>query len=125
MKRLKRLVTAWKGHGAPGTAPPPPDQSQPVRVDGRGEKIVEVLTSKSGTRRVAITRDGAGMYRLRVETWAPDWEDMRIATWFQSGHEGSFADSLEQERLLAAESLVTRGDAAKDEDVEQGVVAEE
>ena len=79
-------------------------------MDGRGEKIVEVLISAAGNRRVAITRDGAGIYRLRVETWAPDWEHIGIATWFQSGHEGSFADSLERARLLAAESLAAMGE---------------
>jgi hypothetical protein len=105
MKRLTRLFRAWKAGSGRSDAPPPPDLSQPIRVDLRGEKIVEVLTSATGHRRVGITRDGSGIYRLRVETWAPDWEHMGIATWFQSGHEGSFTDSLERARSLAAEAL--------------------
>jgi hypothetical protein len=81
-----------------------------MRVDQRGEKIVEVLTSATGDRRVGITRDASGIYRLRVETWAPDWEHMGIATWFQRGHEGSFTDSLERARSLAAEALRATGE---------------
>lgn len=110
MKRLTRLFRAWRGGPGRRGAPPPPDPSQPIRVDLRGEKIVEVLTSASGDRRVGITRDGSGMYRLRVETWAPDWEHMGVATWFQSGHEGSFTDSLERARSLAAEALEATGE---------------
>jgi hypothetical protein len=109
MKRLTRLFKAWKGGSGRSGAPPPPDLSQPIRVDIRGEKIVEVLTSATGDRRVGITRDASGIYRLRVETWAPDWEHMGVATWFQSGHEGSFTDSLERARSLAAEALGATG----------------
>ena len=105
MKRLTRLFSAWKG-GSGGRGPaPPPDPSQPFRIDGRGEKLVEVSTSGSGQCRVGITRDSAGIYRLRVETWAPDWEHMGVATWLQRGSEGSFTDSLERARELAAECL--------------------
>jgi hypothetical protein len=104
-RRLTRLFAAWKG-GSGGRGPaPPPDPSQPIRIDGRGEKLVEVVTSASGHRRVGITRDGAGLYRLRVEAWAPDWDDLGVATWIQSDSEGSFADSLERARELAAECL--------------------
>jgi hypothetical protein len=105
MKRLTRLFKAWKGSPGRSAGPPPPDLSQPIRVDVRGEKIVEVLTSATGDRRVGITRDASGIYRLRVETWAPDWEQMRVATWLQSSHEGSFTDSLERARSLAREAL--------------------
>jgi hypothetical protein len=105
MKRLSRLFSAWKGGSGRRGAPPPPDPSQPMRVDARGEKLVDVLTSASGDRRVGITRDGAGLYRLRVETWAPDWDAMGIATWFQASDDGAFTDSLEKARSLAAERL--------------------
>jgi len=108
MKRLTRLFSAWRGSGGGRGTAPPPDLTQPVRIDGRGEKLVEVLTSASGDCRVGITRDGAGIYRLRVETWAPDWEHVGVATWLQRGSEGSFADSLERARELAAEHLRTR-----------------
>jgi hypothetical protein len=108
MKRLTRLFTAWKGgRAARGTAPPP-DPNQPVRIDGRGEKLVEVLSSDSGRHRVGITRDSAGIYRLRVETWAPDWEEMGVATWLQLGSAGTFTDSLERARELAVEHLSTQ-----------------
>lgn len=80
-------------------------------MDGSGEKLVEILPSASGSRRVAITRDGAGIYRLRVETWAPDWESLGVATWLQLAHEGSFTDSLQRARELAAEIL--EADAAR------------
>ena len=117
MKRLTRLFTAWKGVSTSSSAPPPPDLSQPIRVDRGGEKVVEVLTSAAGDRRVGITRDGSGLYRLRVEAWAPDWETMRVATWIQSSHEGNFADSLERARSLAAETLGTKHEAGNSEDV--------
>ena len=107
MKRLNRLFSAWKGGRASRGPAPPPDQGQPVRIDRRGEKLVEVVTSAGGDRRVGITRDGAGIFRLRVETWAPDWETMGVATWLQREAEGSFADSLERARELAAEELGT------------------
>ena len=110
MKRLTRLFKAWKGASRSHGPPPPPDPSQPLRIDLRGEKLVEVLTSSTGDRRVGITRDGSGIYRLRVETWAPDWEHMGVATWIQSGHEGSVTDSLERARSLAAEALGEAGD---------------
>jgi hypothetical protein len=80
-------------------------------VDRGGEKVVEVLTSATGDRRVGITRDSSGLYRLRVETWAPDWEHLGVATWLQSGHEGSVTDSLERARSLAAEALEAAGEA--------------
>ena len=67
MSRMKRLFTAWRGGSAERGAMPPPDSTQPVRVDRSGEKLVEVLTSAGGHRRVGITRDGPGIYRLRVE----------------------------------------------------------
>jgi hypothetical protein len=118
MKRLTRLFTAWKGRSGRNGAPPPPDPSQPVRVDAKDEKIVEVLTSASGDRRAGITRDASGIYRVRVETWAPDWEHLGVATWLQSGHEGSFVDSLERARSLAAEALGAMGERATGDDVE-------
>jgi hypothetical protein len=105
MKRLSRLFAAWKGGRADRGPAPPPDPSQPLRIDRRGEKLVEVVTSATGHRRVGITRDGAGIYRLRVETWAPDWESLGVATWLQSEHDGGVADSLERARELAAERL--------------------
>jgi hypothetical protein len=105
LKRVTRLFKAWKGGGGRRGGPPPPDPSQPIRVDRRGEKVVEVMTSPSGDRRVGITRESSGLYRLRVETWAPDWEHMGVATWFQSGDEGLFAEDLERARSLAAETL--------------------
>ena len=105
MKRLTRLFRAWKGGSERSDAPPPPDPSQPIRVDGGGEKIVEVVTSATGDRRVGITRDGSGIYRLRVETWAPDWEHMGVATWLQNDLEGGFTDTLEKARSLAADAL--------------------
>lgn len=114
MKRLTRLFRAWKGGSGRSDAAPPPDPSQPIRVDQRGEKIVEVLTSATGDRRVGITRDASGIYRLRVETWAPDWEHMGIATWLQSAHEGSFADSIERARSLAAEALRATGEGEEE-----------
>jgi hypothetical protein len=119
VKRLTRLFTAWKRRSGRSGAPPPPDPSQPVRVDSKGEKIVEVLASANGGRRVGITRDASGIYRVRVETWAPDWEHLGVATWFQSGDEGSFADSLERARSLAAEALGAMGERGNGEDVEQ------
>ena len=109
MSRLKRLYKAWRGGGHASSAPPP-DHGQPVRIDRAGEKLVEVLPSPSGHRRVAITRDGPGIYRLRVEAWAPDWEALGVATWVQSAHEGSFADSLEQARAFAEEILAADED---------------
>ena len=111
MKRLTRLFKAWKGSSGRSAAPPPPDLSQPIRVDLRGEKIVEVLTSSTGDRRVGITRDASGIYRLRVETWAPDWEHLGIATWIQSSQEVTYADSLERARSLAREALGAIGQA--------------
>ena len=105
MSRLKRLYKAWRGSGHDSSPAPPPDYAQPVRIDGAGEKLVEVLPSASGHRRVAITREGPGIFRLRVETWAPDWEALSVATWVQSTHEGSITDSLESARELAAEIL--------------------
>ena len=102
---MKRLFTAWRGGSAERGAAPPPDSSQPVRVDRAGEKLLEVLTSASGDRRVGITRDGPGIYRLRVETWAPDWDTLGVATWIQGELEGALAESLEQARALAAEIL--------------------
>jgi hypothetical protein len=78
--------------------------------------VVEVLTSAAGDRRVGITRDGSGIYRLRVETWAPDWQTLRVATWLQSNHEGSFTDSLERARSLAAEILGAMHEAGSSED---------
>lgn len=105
MSRMKRLFSAWRGGSADRGGRPVPDTSQPVRVDRAGEKLLEVLTSASGDRRVGITRDGPGLYRLRVETWAPDWETLGVATWIQSEHEGALAESQEQARALAAEIL--------------------
>jgi hypothetical protein len=112
---MKRLFTAWRGGSAERGAMPPPDSTQPVRVDRSGEKLVEVLTSAGGHRRVGITRDGPGIYRLRVETWAPDWDTLGVATWIQSEHEGALADSLEQARSLAAEIMGEAGGIEDDE----------
>lgn len=109
MKRLTRLFSAWKGGPGRRGAPPPPDASHPIRVDVRGEKLVEVVTSPAGDLRIGITRDGAGLYRLRVETWAPDWDAMGVATWFQASDDGTFTDSLERARSLAAEHLRAAG----------------
>lgn len=113
MKRLTRLFSAWRGGSGGRGAPPPPDSSQPVRVDRAGEKLVEVVTSAAGERRVGITRDG-GLYRLRVETWAPEWEAMGVATWIQRDDEGRVADSLEQARALAVDVLGEAGRADAD-----------
>ncbi len=117
MSRMKRLFSAWRGGSADRGGRPVPDASQPVRVDRAGEKLLEVLTSASGERRVGITRDGPGIYRLRVETWAPDWETLGVATWIQSGHDGALAESQEHARALAAEVL---GEAGRDEADEDG-----
>jgi hypothetical protein len=115
MSRMKRLFSAWRGGSAGRGAPPVPDSSQPVRVDGPGEKLIEVVTSAAGDVRVGITRDRAGLFRLRVETWAPDWESMGVATWLQRGDQGNVADSLEHARALAAEIVAEAGGFEQDE----------
>jgi hypothetical protein len=109
MGRVKRLFSAWKGGSGGRGAPPPPDPGQPIRIDTAGEKLVEVLTSPDGRCRIGITRDRAGIFLLRVETWAPDWDDLGVATWLQRDNEGAFADSLEHARSLAREHLRALG----------------
>jgi hypothetical protein len=113
MNRLKRLFTAWRADGQRSGQPPPPDAAVPVRVDGRGEKLVEVLSSTSGPWRVGITKDRAG-YRLRPETWGLDWELTGHASWFANEHLGTFCDSLERARELARECLVSMGEPPPD-----------
>lgn len=118
MTRLKRLFTAWKDGGKDRGGCPPPDSAQPVRTDSGRDKVVEVLSSSDGRHRVAITKSG-GVYRLYVETWAPDWETLGVATWCSNAALASVADSLDRARDLAREAVrVLGGDV--DDDTEAG-----
>jgi hypothetical protein len=105
MNRVKRLFSAWRHDRRGRTEPPPPDSSVPVTVDGRGERIVEVVSSPGGLHRIGIARDRAGLYRLYAETWAQDWDSLRQAMWFRGGPVGGLSDDLERARSLAQESL--------------------
>lgn len=105
MKRIKRLFTAWRANGTREGQPPPPDFTIPLRVDGRSEKVVEVLESAHGPWRVGVTKDGSRIYRIRPETWGMDWELTGQASWFANGHLVSVSDGLEQAREQARECL--------------------
>lgn len=109
MSRLKRLFSAWRHDRRGRTEAPPPDPSVPVAVDGRGERIVEVVSTPGGLHRIGIARDRAGLYRLYAETWALDWDSLRQAMWFRTGPVGSLSDSLEHARALAHQSLPAIG----------------
>ena len=104
MTRLKRLFTAWQGSRKERGLAPPPDPGQPVRTDSGRDKLVEVVASGDGRHRVGITRS-AGVFRLYAETWAPDWDTLGTATWLSHEHLSGFADSLENARESARETL--------------------
>ena len=120
MNRLGRLMDAWwRGRYRQQDAPPP-DPTVPFRVDGRGETLIEVLESPSGTQRVGITRDQSGIYRLYTERWAEDWDVIGRATWTGGGgHDGSLVDTLERAESLARRSLGVKAPEVNYEDVEQ------
>lgn len=83
--------------------PPPPDTTSDVCVSG--QTVIEVSYDESQFHRAIITRDTAGVYRVRTEVWdTTHWDELQTAFWCQ-GHLGTFTDTLDSARLLASEHL--------------------
>lgn len=109
LSQLKALITAWRHRTFDDPPPPAPDPAWPERLDGVTGVVVDVVAG-DGWHRIVIVRDNAGLYRLQVQAWAPDWEMRREAAWFGHGHVGSLCDSLERARTMAVETLALRGE---------------
>lgn len=94
---LKRFWTADYG------PPPPPDIAQaPVFPD---QSIVETLHSASNEKRVFITIDTTGDYRIQYAWWdTSDWKEHGQAFWC-THNTGCHTDNLERARALARETL--------------------
>jgi hypothetical protein len=105
------------------TGPPTPDLTAPTSHPEEHE--VERLHSRHGLYRVIISRDRAGLYRVRRERWATeDWGFGGAAFWCADDPETTITDSRENARQLAREKLVATSDGV-DEDVQQGAAADE
>jgi arylamine N-acetyltransferase len=105
------------------TGPSPPDVTAPTRHPDEDE--VERLHSRHNLYRVIISRDRAGLYRVRRERWAiEDWDVGRAAFWCSDDPQTTITDSLASARHLAREKLAGTSDGM-DEDVQQGAAADE
>jgi hypothetical protein len=106
-----------------GTGPPTPDVTAPTRHPE--EQEVERLHSRHNLYRVIISRDRAGLYRVRRERWATeDWGFGGAAFWCPDDPHTTITDSVGNARNLALEKLEGTSDGM-DEDVQQGAAADE
>jgi hypothetical protein len=94
--------------GDKGPPPPPDVEHLPSFAD---QRIVETIYSDSKSRRVFITIDDTGDYRIHSEWWdISDWKEWGKAFWY--GHNtGSHTDNLERARELAREAIGDLHDA--------------
>lgn len=70
-----------------------------------GQEVVEVIYSPSNSVRGKITKDSAGVFRVRTQFWdLSDWELVGMAYWSQE-HLGTFTDTLENARKLCGELM--------------------
>lgn len=114
MERAKRLFKAWRGGESQHGTAPLPDETV-VFMPPADEALVDVVYSQSGALRVGISRDAAGVHRLRTERWSPEFEVTGVAAW--SAHEQlpRTGKSIGRARAIAHEWLQERGDAPRDD----------
>lgn len=114
MDRVKRLFKAWRAGESSHGAAPLPDEAVPFRSPA-DEVLVEVVPSLSGAVRVGITKDRAGVFRLRSERWAPEFEVTGEAAWTPWEQLPRTGKSLGRARTIAQDWLLEKGEASLDE----------
>lgn len=114
MERAKRLFKAWRQGESQHGAAPLPDEGAPFRSPA-DEALVDVVYSQSGALRVGISKDPAGVHRLRAERWAPEFEVTGEAAWAASEQLTRTGKSLARARTIAREWLEERGEAPRDD----------
>ena len=114
MERAKRLFKAWRQGESDHGAPPLPDEGTPF-LPPDDEALVDVVYSQSGALRVGISKDAAGVHRLRAERWAADGTSPAKPPGRRASSSRAPARVAARARTLAAEWLEDRGEAPRDE----------
>ncbi|MET0554712.1 MAG: hypothetical protein ABW221_16850 [Vicinamibacteria bacterium] len=114
MDRAKRLFKAWRGGESSHGAAPLPDETAPFLAPD-GEALADVVYAQSGALRVGISKDAGGVYRLRAERWAPEFEVTGVAAWSPYEQLAKTGKSMERARKIAHEWLGDRGEAPREE----------
>jgi hypothetical protein len=114
MERAKRLFKAWRGGASDHGAAPLPDETTPFLAPA-DEALVDVVYAQSGALRIGISKDAAGVHRLRAERWAPEFEVTGVAAWAPHEQLAKTGKSVDRARTIAHEWLGDRGEAPRDE----------
>jgi hypothetical protein len=97
LRRLRRLLLSDFG------PPPSPDETDLPTFSG--EKVVETIYSEGRERRLFVTQDDRGIYRVYVQWWdTSDWQAGYGARW-AGGRSSGLSDSIEMAREMANETL--------------------
>lgn len=114
MERAKRLFKAWRGGTSDHGPAPQPGEGLAFEPPA-GETLVDVVYAQSGAARVGISKDGAGVYRLRGERWAPEWDVTGEAAWSAREEIPRTGKTPARAQTIAREWLEQRGEALRDE----------
>ncbi len=70
------------------------------------EKVIKIVFSRTNERRVVITQDRNGQYRVRAEYWClSDFEYIGEEYWAQDDRFTTITDTIETAQKLAKEAL--------------------
>jgi hypothetical protein len=105
---LGRVARLLASVGRPAAVPPP---NKVALLDDPAQRVLEVRYSHDDTRRVIITQDGSGIFRVHEHLWdASDWDVGGTPYW--AYHHTAHTDTLQKARTLADEALSREGGGA-------------